>query len=215
MDVHKIWLAGVFDRAASSYDQVAAPYHHHFARRLVEHAAIPPGADLLDVACGRGAVLIAAATTAGSLSGCDISPVMLDLARAVRPSGRVAVSVWAEEDPDWQWESDLFAAAGTPRNRATVRAFDRAEEVLDLLHQAGFTDLRAFHETTHIIFATEDEWWAWNWSFSRRGMLEQLAEDAIATVRQAASARMADLRSAGGYRMRLDARIVTGVRGAG
>jgi ubiquinone/menaquinone biosynthesis C-methylase UbiE len=264
MDEQKRWLAGVFDRAAPSYDRVGESYHGYFARRLVERAAMLPGADLVDVACGRGAVLLAAAGAAGSLSGCDISPVMVDLARAdlreagidsadlrvmdaerldypdaafdvltvafalfflpepaqaaaefhrvLRPGGRVAVSVWAEDDPDWQWESELLAAAGQPQRRAIVRPYDRSEEVLELLAGAGFTDLQAHHETSQIVFATEQQWWDWHWSFSLRGILEQLGEDAVDAFRRAAFARMADLRSIDGYRMRLNAWIVTGRR---
>jgi ubiquinone/menaquinone biosynthesis C-methylase UbiE len=57
----KAWLAGVFDRAAASYDVMAGAYHDHFGARLVEHAGVGPGDRVLDVACGRGAVCIPAA----------------------------------------------------------------------------------------------------------------------------------------------------------
>ncbi len=57
----KAWLAGVFDRAAPTYDKVAGAYHDHFGERLVELAGVRPGDAVLDVACGRGAVLVPAA----------------------------------------------------------------------------------------------------------------------------------------------------------
>ena len=50
---HKQWLAGVFDRAAPSYDRVGDWYHDHFGSRLVQAAEIGPGCRVLDVACGR------------------------------------------------------------------------------------------------------------------------------------------------------------------
>ena len=34
----KVWLAGVFDRAAETYDLTAGAYHGHFGTRLVELA---------------------------------------------------------------------------------------------------------------------------------------------------------------------------------
>ncbi len=54
-------VAGLFDRVASTYDRVGPRFFSHFGRRLVELAQIPSGADVLDVAAGRGAVLYPAA----------------------------------------------------------------------------------------------------------------------------------------------------------
>ena len=78
----KAWLAGVFDRAAPAYDRVGVAYHEHFGRRLVELAGLPADAALLDVGCGRAAVLLAAAGRVGTLTGVDVSAGMLDHARA-------------------------------------------------------------------------------------------------------------------------------------
>lgn len=262
MDEHKTWLAGVFDRASPTYDRVGGAYHEHFARRLVDLAGIAPGSDLLDVACGRGAVLLAAASTAGSLTGIDVSPAMIERAaadlraagvdgcrlrvmdaehlefpdagfdaltaafmlsflphpdraaaefrRVLRPGGRIAVSTWAEDDDRWAWADDLLATAGTPRHRALRQPFDRAEDVIELLAQADFEDLRSHHETTDIHFATEHEWWDWQWSFSLRGILEQLDEPTVTTIRDASFREMAALKTPQGYPMRLNAWIITG-----
>ncbi len=83
MDGHKAWLAGVFDRAAPTYDRIGGSYHAYFARRLLGLVALPRDARLLDIACGRGAVLIAAAARGiDHLTGIDVSPKMLELAEA-------------------------------------------------------------------------------------------------------------------------------------
>jgi ubiquinone/menaquinone biosynthesis C-methylase UbiE len=265
MDERKGWLAGVFDRAAPSYDRIGTAYHEHFARRLVDLTDITPGSALLDVACGRGAVLRAAAGVAGSLTGIDVSPRMIELTgaelrsagldgldlrvmdaehldfpddsfdvltaafvlfflpdperaaaefhRVLRPGGRVAVSTWAEEDERWAWEDELLAAAAPAVRGAVQRPFDRAEEVLDLLEGAGFQELRAHHEEADISFATESQWWDWHWSFSLRGVLEQLDDATVTALRDASFERMAHLRTADGYQVHLNAWIVTGRRG--
>ena len=57
-------LQGVFTRSASSYDHIR--YFPIFGQWLVETAQIPEGARVLDVACGRGAVLFPAAERVGS-----------------------------------------------------------------------------------------------------------------------------------------------------
>src|SRR4030095_8041259 len=59
-------LQGVFTRSASSYERIR--YFPIFGEWLVEMAKIREGANILDVACGRGAVLFPAAERVG-LSG--------------------------------------------------------------------------------------------------------------------------------------------------
>jgi ubiquinone/menaquinone biosynthesis C-methylase UbiE len=56
-------LRGVFTRSASSYERIR--YFPIFGAWLVETAQIPEGAHVLDVACGRGAVLFPAAERVG------------------------------------------------------------------------------------------------------------------------------------------------------
>jgi len=71
---------GVFSRSAATYGQVGPAYFEHFGRRLVEFARIPPGAQVLDVACGRGAVLFPVAETirpSGKVIGVDFSAAMV------------------------------------------------------------------------------------------------------------------------------------------
>lgn len=57
-------LQGVFTRSASSYERIR--YFPIFGEWLVETARIPEGATVLDVACGRGAVLFPAAQRVGA-----------------------------------------------------------------------------------------------------------------------------------------------------
>ena len=74
---YKARMAGLYDRAAPTYGQVGPPYFQHVGRRLVELAGVGPGWRVLDVGCGRGAVLFAAADLGASVLGIDISPEMV------------------------------------------------------------------------------------------------------------------------------------------
>ena len=72
-------ISGIFDRAAAAYDHVGPRFFSYFGRRLVEIASIPGGAQVLDVATGRGAVLFPAAEAVGAgghVTGIDLSANM-------------------------------------------------------------------------------------------------------------------------------------------
>jgi len=72
-------LAGVFHRASSTYDHIGPNVFAYFGRKLVEHAALPLHARVLDVASGRGAVLFPAAEAVGpqgSVLGIDLAEGM-------------------------------------------------------------------------------------------------------------------------------------------
>lgn len=88
---HKAFVADVFGRTAERYDRVGTPLFAPLGRRLVELADIAPGATVLDIATGSGAVLLPAAEAAGPegrVIGIDLSPEMVHAAnRAIAEHG--------------------------------------------------------------------------------------------------------------------------------
>lgn len=263
MDDAKTWIAGVFDRAAPSYDQLVGRYHEHFGERLVDVTGVGPGDAVLDVACGRGAALLPAASrvgTTGTIAGIDLSPEMVrrarealagagltadvrvmdaeqlefpastltvvlcafgifflpdaagamaEFRRVLRPGGVVGVSTWGEEDQRWAWENDVFADIDVAR-RAVVQPFDTPGPLEELLIASGFEDVAVRQEDHEVHIADEAEWWAWKWSYSLRGVIEQLAEDRLARLRREVSAHFEAMPEAGGHPLRLSALLATG-----
>jgi hypothetical protein len=63
-----------------------------------------------------------------------------------------------------------------------------------------------------VLFADEDTWWAWKWSYSLRGILEQQDEETLALLRREATARLQAHREDGGFPCLLTANLVTAHR---
>jgi ubiquinone/menaquinone biosynthesis C-methylase UbiE len=264
----KEWLAGVFDRAAPTYDRVGDAYHDVFGERLVDFVDPAAGDRVLDVACGRGAVLLPAARRVGEqgrVHGVDLSPSMVVLAaealavagldgdvdvmdaehlavpagsydsafcafglfffpdperavaelhRALRPGGVVGLSTWGADDERWSWEDDLLARL-KPGRRAIVRPFDDPADVEALLVGAGFGNVTHRVAEHEVRFADADAWWAWKWSYSLRGVLEQQDAATLDEVRRAAAEHLEPLMEPGGVPCRLVANLVRAHKPAG
>ncbi|WP_137724124.1 class I SAM-dependent methyltransferase [Prescottella subtropica] len=73
-------IADLFDLVADSYDNVGVDFFGPIAERLVAAVGPPAGARVLDIGCGRGAVLFRLAAAVGSdgeVTGIDLSPNMV------------------------------------------------------------------------------------------------------------------------------------------
>jgi ubiquinone/menaquinone biosynthesis C-methylase UbiE len=261
----KAWVSAVFDRAAETYDGPGGGYHDQFGERLVRAAGVQTGDKVLDVACGRGAVLVPAARvvgTTGRVLGVDLSPEMVRLAgrrvtdcgllaetavmdaerldlpdasfdvvlcafgvfflpeperaatefrRVLAPGGTVAVSTWGAEDPRWEWEGGLLADV-TVERRAVQRPFGQPADLEALLAGAGFDDLRVEVSHLDVRFSDADEWWAWKWSFSYRGILEQLPDERVQRLRVEAGRQLERLDDGNGLPLHLEALFAIGHR---
>ncbi len=76
-------IVGTYTRAADTFD--ALPFWHHFGRKTVDRLALSPGACVLDLCCGSGASALPAARavgSGGSVVGVDLTPALIDIARA-------------------------------------------------------------------------------------------------------------------------------------
>jgi ubiquinone/menaquinone biosynthesis C-methylase UbiE len=80
---HKARMRTVFDRLVDDYDVHGPGCFAWFGQRLVDLAGVEPGMRILDVACGRGAILIPAAErvgASGTVTGIDLSGAMVQAA---------------------------------------------------------------------------------------------------------------------------------------
>jgi ubiquinone/menaquinone biosynthesis C-methylase UbiE len=113
-------IIGMFNRAASTYDRIGPRVFSHFGQRLVDLAHLAPGAHVLDVATGRGAVLFPATTQVGphgQVIGIDLSEAMVqetavELQRAAWPQAEIRQMDAAQLDfPDASFDAVLCGFA--------------------------------------------------------------------------------------------------------
>ncbi len=109
-------VIGIFNEAATSYDSVGVEFFTPIGAELVRRAAIRPGEHVLDVGCGRGAVLFGAAAAAGPTGrvvGTDLAPHMVELtAAATAHLPAVSVRVGDAQAPAFAPESFDVVTAG-------------------------------------------------------------------------------------------------------
>jgi demethylmenaquinone methyltransferase/2-methoxy-6-polyprenyl-1,4-benzoquinol methylase len=94
----------MFDRIARRYDAMnsvmTAGRHHRWRERAADRAGLGPGDAALDVCCGTGDLAFALASRVapgGSVTGCDFSEPMLEVAREKgRAGGATPRFEWAD-----------------------------------------------------------------------------------------------------------------------
>lgn len=125
-------IVDVFDRASETYDSVGVDFFTPMGAALVSAAALRPGETVLDVGCGRGAVLFPAAAAvgpAGTVTGIDLAPGMVTrtAAEAAAIPG-VSVRLGDAQAPDFPDGSFDVVTAGLvlfflPDPRAALGAY--------------------------------------------------------------------------------------------
>jgi ubiquinone/menaquinone biosynthesis C-methylase UbiE len=83
-ELRKAQIVEAFNRVAPDYDAAGVGCFAHFGQRLVERVGVESGQSVLDVATGRGAVLLAAAEhvgPSGTVVGIDLAEAMVEATR--------------------------------------------------------------------------------------------------------------------------------------
>jgi ubiquinone/menaquinone biosynthesis C-methylase UbiE len=157
-------VVGTYDRAAHLYDQVGARRFSYFGNLLIDALAIPPGAHVLDIASGRGALLLPAAEKVGATGrviGIDLAPQMVALTQAEierRGLTQASMILMDADDPTFEPESFDYILCGSA---LFFLDFDRLLPKLRALLKTGglFAASLPFNPTDKEEFAR------WQWLF--------------------------------------------------
>jgi ubiquinone/menaquinone biosynthesis C-methylase UbiE len=108
----KAHFSGLFHRASETYDAVGVDFFAPLAGALVDRADLAAGDAVLDLGCGRGAALFAAAEAVGPhghVLGLDLAPGMVErTARDAADHGLAHVEVRlgdADHPPAGSWDA--------------------------------------------------------------------------------------------------------------
>lgn len=222
----------VFDGAAERYDQEGPNVFAQFGTHLVELLNVMGGERILDVATGKGAVLLPCAERVGRLGrvvGIDLSQKMLeqaeDAARAIGldnfelykmdaehlefrdeifdivtcafslfffpamdtalremyrvlvPGGRLGIALFGDSPPPFSPAWGMFADQARAYNvavRTPQKVVYSSAQVKMLLEGIGLTDIQTVMQAYEVVYASEEDWWAFQFTLGNRAALMRM-----------------------------------------
>ena len=155
-----------------------------------EHLEFPD--DSFDiVACGFALFLCPSMDTA-----------LREMHRVLKTGGRVGVTVWgpAPFDPAWKILSEQVRAYGIEVRMPNKVSYTE-EEMRAMLERAGFIALETRIETLDAVYASEDEWWRFQFTTGARAALARLSGETRQKFRDEYLAKLRHLYRADGLHL--------------
>jgi ubiquinone/menaquinone biosynthesis C-methylase UbiE len=269
-------VAHAFSLAAEEYDQVNGGFFNPIGAKLARLAGLRPGDRVLDIGCGRGAVLFAALAEVGPqgfVVGVDLADGMVrataaeaagrglrnvrvcqddaealgfpdrsfeaalssfaviftpdpaaalaEVGRVLVPGGRFGFTAFGADEPGWERPGAVLNAFLPPQ--AARRRQSRAarynplgrspEEAAELLHRAGFTDVRTVEHPAVTHYPDAESWWRAQHAGGWRAVLEAIPAARLDQARTETLAALATLAGPDGSLVRRTAvRYTTALR---
>ncbi|MBO0794566.1 MAG: methyltransferase domain-containing protein, partial [Ktedonobacteraceae bacterium] len=125
-----------------------------------------------------------------------------ECARVLKPGGSIAISTWGTTDERWLWYGDLLKTAPLNWEAApwfTYQTLNNADALRAALASAGFTQLAIVEEQREFVYASEEEWWAAQWSHGMRHLLETLLPSDLARFQSDAFHRLQAIKQPDGF----------------
>ena len=127
------------------------------------------------------------------------------------PGGRMGVSTFDNQDPNWVALDDVFTPFLPPqmldaRASGTRGPFASDAGVAELLTNAGLVDVETTSTDLVAVFNDAEHWLTWSWSHGQRAMWEAVPDADRAAVRAGATELLESIATVGG-RIELTQRV--------
>jgi len=131
----------------------------------------------------------------------DVSRVLTEFRRVLRPGGTVGFAFSRGSDPRWTWQEELLKEFGALDGMPALSGNPaiRAEGALvAALGEAGFVDAREVVEPTDFVIADAETWWSSLWTHGSRRPLERLDAGTLERLRDACFQRLQAIKEPSG-----------------
>jgi O-methyltransferase/aklanonic acid methyltransferase len=139
-----------------------------------------------------------------------------EMRRVLKPGGRIGVTVFGGPPPPFDPGWNIFAEQARAYDTA-VRTPQRVayspEQVQSLLTTAGFSQVNPRLETYDIVFANEEDWWAFQFTLANRAAILRLSKETRARFKEEYLAKMRPLFRADGLHLGVSVIYATAVVG--
>lgn len=102
-----------------------------------------------------------------------------EVVRVLKNGGEAAFSVWGIQE-DQKWLTEIINSYLPPVNqnndtkKLDIPKFDTVNDVIRILNDLGFKNIKVHQENSNVIYKDKDEWWQEMWTNAVRGIFEQI-----------------------------------------
>lgn len=125
-----------------------------------------------------------------------------EMHRVCKPGGRIGVTVWGKAlfDPAWKIFAEQVREYGVEVRMPQKIAY-APEDLRALLTAAGFTGIETRSEMSDIVYASEEDWWAFQLTMGSRAAIYRMGDETRARFKEEYLAKLRPLFRADGLHL--------------